>query len=337
MPRDAIGLDIGGANLKAATASGEAVTVPFELWRHPARLMTELRHIRCRWPELRTAAVTMTGELCDCYPTKRDGVRHILASVDEAFPGCRVGVWSSTGHFASTKEANADYLAVAAANWHALTTFAARFVPEGPALLIDTGSTTTDVIPLADGLPRPVGRTDADRLRSGELVYTGARRTPICALVGASVAAEFFATVHDAYVVLGELPEEPDNHATADGRPMTRANAHARLSRMLGGDPEITGEADTADLARRAVAGQRAAISTGIRQVLGRMPQPPRTVLLAGSGVFLAAAAWEEASSGRQAAIRVISLADRLGADRSTAACAYALAVLATEGPPWDW
>jgi (4-(4-[2-(gamma-L-glutamylamino)ethyl]phenoxymethyl)furan-2-yl)methanamine synthase len=337
MPRDAIGLDIGGANLKAATASGEAVTVPFELWRHPVRLATELGHIRRPWPDLRTVAVTMTGELCDCFPTKRDGVRHILAAVTEAFPGCRIGVWSTAGRFVSSTTANADHLAVAAANWHGLATCAGRLVPEGTALLIDTGSTTTDVIPMVDGKPRPVGRTDPERLCSGELVYTGVRRTPICALLGAAVAAEFFATVQDAYVLLGCSPEEPDNHATADGRPMTRANARARLSRMLGGDPEITCEREVEDLARRTVAAQRAAITHGIRQVLGRMPRPPRTVMVAGSGAFLAAGAWEEASAGLPDSVPVISLADRSGPDRSTAACAYAIATLAAEGPPWDW
>jgi probable H4MPT-linked C1 transfer pathway protein len=278
----------------------------------------------------------MTGELCDCFPAKRDGVRHILAAVGEAFPGCRVGVWSTAGRFVSSTEANADHLSVAAANWHGLATYAGRFVPEGTALLIDTGSTTTDVIPLVDGKPRPVGRTDPERLRSGELVYTGVRRTPVCALLGAAVAAEFFATVQDAYVLLGLSPEEPDNLATADRRPMTLPHAHARLSRMLGGDPAITSEADTADLARRAFATQRAVVAAGIRQVLGRMPRPPRTVLFAGSGAFLAVDAWEEVSSGCHDGVPVISLADRGGPDRSTAGCAYALAVLAAEGPPWD-
>src|SRR5947208_12344274 len=95
MPRDAIGLDVGGANLKAATASGQAVTVPFELWRHPDRLPVQLAGIRDRWPDVSVVAVTMTGELCDCFPTKRDGVRHILAAVAAAFPCCRTGVWST--------------------------------------------------------------------------------------------------------------------------------------------------------------------------------------------------------------------------------------------------
>ena len=69
----------------------------------------------------------------------------------------------------------------AAANWLALATAAARFVADGRGLLIDIGSTTTDLIPLDQGKVVVQGRTDTERLRTGELVYAGIRRTPICA------------------------------------------------------------------------------------------------------------------------------------------------------------
>jgi (4-(4-[2-(gamma-L-glutamylamino)ethyl]phenoxymethyl)furan-2-yl)methanamine synthase len=334
--RVVLGLDIGGANLKAATPDGRAAAVPFPLWKQPDSLPATLAELVARFPDAGELAVTMTGELCDCFPTKRDGVRHILAAVEAAFPGCRIGVWSTAGRFLSVGAANADHMKVAAANWHGLATYAGRFAPEGTAILIDTGSTTTDVIPLVDGAPRPVGRTDPERLRSGELVYTGVRRTPICALLGPAVAAEFFATAHDSHVLLGHLPEEPDNRSTADGRPMTRENARARLSRMLGGDPHLTAEPEALDLARRAFVAQRAAIAGGIRRVVDRLPRPPRAVLLSGSGAFLAGAAWDDGAAVGGPRARVSSLTDRLGPDLSTAACAYAVAVLATEGRPWD-
>ena len=121
-------------------------------------------------------------------------------------------------------------LLAAASNWLALATIAARLVGQGGGLLIDVGSTTTDIIPLIDGNPAPRGRTDTERLGSGELVYTGVRRTPVCALadrlpfggVPTGLAAELFATTHDVYLTLGALPEKPDDTDTADGRPATR-------------------------------------------------------------------------------------------------------------------
>src|SRR5436189_45661 len=105
--------------------------------------------------------------------------------------------------FVDTETARRNHLKVASANWHALATLAGQYMPEGPGLLIDIGSTTTDVIPLLDGIPIPQGMTDPDRLARHELIYTGVRRTPVCAVTRESVAAELFATTRDVYLVLG--------------------------------------------------------------------------------------------------------------------------------------
>jgi probable H4MPT-linked C1 transfer pathway protein len=337
MSRDAIGLDIGGANLKAATASGQARTIPFELWRRPDRLADELVRIRDEWSDIGFVGVTMTGELCDCFQTKRDGVRHILAAVEAAFPGRAIRVWSTTGRFVDVDAANQNYMAVASANWHALATFVGRDMPDGSGLLLDTGSTTTDIIPLRNGMPTTASATDEARLRSGEQVYTGVRRTPVCAVLGPEVTAEWFATTHDVYVRLGMLPEEPDNRSTADGRPMTDSHAHARLSRMLGGDPEITKPNQTMGLARRVFDAQRRIIADAIRAVLGRLPDAPGQVCLAGSGEFLARATWDDVKgSGLANRIPMCSMASRQGPTLSEAACAYAVAVLAVEASMWD-
>lgn len=326
MPRDAIGLDIGGANIKAATSSGDALSVPFELWRCPEGLADQLTAVRARWPDVPNVAVTMTGELCDCFPTKRDGVGHILAAVEQAFPRNRIEVWSTAGRFLSPAAARDNPLAVGAANWHALATVVGREMPAGPALLLDTGSTTTDIIPILDHVPVSVGTTDPERLRTGELVYSGVRRTPVCAVLGTEVAAEWFATTHDVYVRLGFLSPNPDDRSTADGRPMTGANAHARLARMLGGDPEVTSAEETRVLAERTLVEQRRAIAAGIRRVVDRLPNWPRAVCVAGSGEFLAISAWEAVRGGTGPVAR--ALTDLWGPSRSEAACAQAVAVL---------
>jgi probable H4MPT-linked C1 transfer pathway protein len=329
MPRDAIGLDVGGANLKAATASGDAVSVPFELWRRPERLADELARFQTRWPEIGVVGVTMTGELCDCFETKREGVRHILAAVDVAFSRRVVRVWSTAGTFVTAAEANRNYLSVAAANWHVLATLVGRQMPPGPSLLLDTGSTTTDIIPILNHVPVSLGMTDPDRLRTGELVYTGVRRTPVCAILGPNVAAESFATTQDVYVRLGLLPPNPDDRTTADGRPLTEDYSHGRLARLLGGDAEMTPPGETVELARRSFHAQRRTIADAIRRVIDRLPGPPRTICLSGSGEFLARAAWEDVVGPKEAAIW--SLADHWSPTRAAAACAVAVATLAAE------
>ena len=166
--------------------------------------------------------------------------------------------------------------------------------------------------------------------KAQELVYTGVRRTPICALLGLEVAAEFFATTQDAYLRLGMVPESPRDLDTADGRPATVDNAHSRLSRMLGGDADLISVERTRTLANKAFVVQRRTIADAIRAVAARLPGRVATTVLSGSGEFLGGAAVESALADSSSIAR-ISLADRLGTALSTAACAYAIAVLSSE------
>src|SRR5262249_5084485 len=141
--------------------------------------------------------------------------------------------------------------AVAAANWLAQATLAARLAPEGAALLVDMGSTTTDIVPLWNGKPTPAALADPERMAASELVYTGAARTPACPRLGPEVAAELFATMADVYHVLGD--HAPDEHEpTADGKPPTLPNAHAHLARLRCADPATFPHEESLRLAQRA-------------------------------------------------------------------------------------
>lgn len=323
---NALGLDIGGANLKAAHRDGVARSMPFALWQKPEGLAEALRSLLRDIPAFDRLAVTMTGELCDCFETKRQGVHAILDAVEAIAGPYPVRVWQTTGRFVDIATARARPLETAAANWLALATLAGRIVPEGPALLIDIGSTTTDIVPLLNGRPIPHARTDPERLRAGELVYTGVRRTPLCALLGAGYAAELFATTLDAYLVLGQIAEEPAERHTADGRPAIVTAAQARLARMIGGDVETCSSADRIGIAQRVLCEQKRLIDNAVQRVVMRsLPSPPQAVVLAGEGEFLAREALADLPA------QLISLADQLGPEVSRAACAYALAILASE------
>jgi probable H4MPT-linked C1 transfer pathway protein len=197
-------------------------------------------------------------------------------------------------------------------------------------LQIDVGSTTTDVIPLNDGRPVPKGRTDPERLRTLELVYSGVRRTPLCAILGGYAAAELFATTQDAYLVLGAIREDSTDCNTADGRPATRVAARARLARMLCADLETTTEDECRKLAERVLLRQTMHLATALEVVAKHLPGPPRTVVLAGSGEFLARVALEEQKAFPPCS--AVQLHQELGEEISVAACAFAVAVLAAEG-----
>ena len=107
-----LGLDVGGANLKAAAADGRAVSVPFPLWKQPDRLPAVLAELAGRFPEADAFAVTMTGELCDCFENKRQGVNAILDAVEGAGGGAPVRVWATDGRFVDVAAARAEFRAL---------------------------------------------------------------------------------------------------------------------------------------------------------------------------------------------------------------------------------
>ena len=213
-----LGIDIGGANLKSADDRGWARSVPFPLWRKSEELAQELEHLITSGPTAERLAVTMTGELCDCFSSKSEGVQRILDSVQAVAAGRDVCVYCVDGRFVTVDEARKTPDLAAASNWHALASFACRFLPDRTGLLVDIGSTTTDIIPLVDGRVAAIGCNDTERLLAAELVYRGVGRTPICAVTNTlpwrgetcPIAAEVFATTADAYVLTGELDEEPE-------------------------------------------------------------------------------------------------------------------------------
>jgi probable H4MPT-linked C1 transfer pathway protein len=326
---DVLGLDIGGANLKAAHTNGRALSVPFALWKNPSGLSEALARLRADMPSADAFAVTMTGELCDCFDSKRQGVGTILDAVVSVAGSTPLHVWNRDGHFVNVTRARRSVLEVASANWLALATFAGRYAAKGPALLIDIGSTTTDIVPLLDGSPVSKARTDRERLRNYELRYTGVRRTPLCALLAGYGAAEVFATTQDMYMILDFLPEDPANTDTADGRPATKAAAEMRIARMLCSDLETCTIGNRHRLVELARSNQTMILGDSFFQVTQRMAALPQSILLAGEGEFLSVMALREQEYIPPC--RLISLSKELGPEVSKAACAYAVARLAAE------
>ena len=325
--RSILGLDIGGANLKAAHTDGSAHNVPFALWKAPQDLPKSLADLVKTCPDFDELAVTMTGELCDCFANKQEGVHAILDAVEQAVSDKSIRVWQTSGQFVDVPAARQNILGTAAANWHALATYAGRFTPDGAAVLLDIGSTTTDIIPLINGKPASKGLTDTDRLKHHELVYTGVKRTPVCALLGNKVMSELFATTWDVYLILSDTADSEDCD-TADGRPADRAHAHARMARMTGADVAMCEPGETEALARQASAVQISAIRHALRKVLHTLPTPPKKWILSGSGEFLVKRILQ---AERIPEDQWLSLTSQHGGKISSAACAHALVVLAGE------
>ncbi len=345
MTHQPVALDIGGANLKLSNGLGWARCRPFPLWRNPDGLAGVLAEELAKAPQADRLVVTMTGELADCFHTKEEGVLHILKAVEQVAQGQKVQVYLVDGRLVSLDEARENPLQAAASNWHALAQFVCRFLAGKRAVLVDIGSTTTDLVPLAEGRPSPEAVDDTERMVAGELVYTGIMRTPVCAMTPwlpwrgkqVPVAAEVFATSADAYVTLGEIEEVQNQKApwTADGRPLTVPFAQARLARAICTDATRFSAQDARLAAEHLRSCQIAQIRIALTQVVSQQAELPECVVISGAGEFLARQVVSSFSFGK----KVISLAETMGQDErgkklSESAPAYALALLAQEAGP---
>ena len=224
----------------------------------------------------------------------------------------------------------------AAANWLALANLAARSIPESRGLLIDIGSTTTDLIPLDRGGVAARGRSDTERLQTGELVYAGVRRTPVCALatelpfrgIATGLAAEIFASTLDVYLTLGDIAANPSDLSTADGRPATVEAARDRLARMVGADRDGFSQEDALAFAHAADECLIDRLVARGRAGHGADDRPPRRRGCRRLGRVPGAAA---GPARHRAGRPDRQPAGSLGAVASSAGCAYALVKLAAE------
>lgn len=281
-----LGIDIGGANTKAATSDGRYVeTVYLPLWRG-ADLKGTLEHIKKSAPDTGAVGVTITGELADCYPTKKDGIDNIARTVKSVFPGAVF--YGSDGRFYDNTD---DHRLFSAANWSASARYTGRI--HGDVLFVDIGSTTTDIIPVVGGIPA-AGATDFQRLARSELIYAGALRTNLAALLrtaeakGCTVrtASELFAITADVYLLLGRIAPEDYTCDAPDGGRKDQEGAACRIARLVCCDLSELDPDDVRGIAMQAYKRQIDDLSDAIRLVSGR--HDLKRAAICGMGAFLA-------------------------------------------------
>ncbi len=251
-------------------------------------------------------AITMTAELSDAYATKAMGVRHILGCVKKISD--RIYILSNNGKLISTGEAEKKPYNVASANWIATSLYFAEKI--GTGILIDIGSTTTDIIPFKNGKITANGRNDTERLQNDELLYTGALRTNIATIVDSvpvkgkttKTASEFFANTADVYRILGDISEKQYTCETADGRGKSKNYCMSRLARIVCADTNTVSGEDIRKIAEYIKEQQIENISKSIKKISGK--HKIRNAIVTGTGKFLAL----EAAKG--AGIRKITESD---------------------------
>ena len=304
MAENYTGWDIGGAHLKVAQLDSAGRPRALEqfatpLWQGLETLAQPLAQALATLPGRRCVhTLTMTGELADCFASRREGVIRLVEYLSARLGADNpIRVYAGGKGLVAPARAGECHAHVASANWHATAAYAAQQLDAG--ILVDLGTTTTDIIPFQARRVCARGYRDQERLRSGELVYTGITRTPVMAVsaqapfnnVWQGIAAEYFANMADVYRVTGELDERFDLMPAADGGAKTRYHSSKRLARMLGTDHD-EGD-DTAPwlaLARYFADQQFARIDRAFRRVASRFDETVRgRIVAAGAGRFVIA------------------------------------------------
>ncbi|KQT87687.1 H4MPT-linked C1 transfer pathway protein [Methylobacterium sp. Leaf469] len=335
-----IGWDLGGVHVKAALVCGgrveTVVQAPCRLWRG----LPALDETFAQLPDWARApadhVVTMTGELTDCFSDRADGVAQLAGWAAAHLKGS-VRIYGGRAGLLAPEYARTAAADIASANWHATAALVGRH--HAHALLVDIGSTTADLIPVVGGTPAASGYSDAERLETGELVYTGVVRSHLIALCDHApfrgrrtrLMAETFATMADVYRITGDLPDDADQQQSADGKGKSLAESEIRLARIIGRDH---GEGDPADwraLAAHFAEAQLRPLHDAAALLLSRSDLPADAPLvICGAGRFVA----ERLATrlGRPAVALTDVIADRLpatGADwASTCGPAVAVALL---------
>lgn len=276
------GFDIGGANTDLAVIDFEKgeiknIEVDFAylpMWSNNddlSHVLIELIENICHLSEIDAVGISMTAELVDAYDTKKEGVLDVVKKCEEAFscPIAYVGI----GGMMTKSEIEKNPLKAAAANWIA-TAQIATLISDN-CIFIDTGSTTTDIIPIKEGRECAIGKSDFDRSATGELVYTGTLRTNLASFLdkvelnGKSyrVASELFAQTADVYMVLDLIDEKDYICDTFDGEGKSKLDCAKRIARVVCADLEMLSMDDVTEMCEYIHQKQVEQIADGLKQV----------------------------------------------------------------------
>ncbi len=244
-----LGIDIGGANTKITKLNtNNSYTIDhiyFPMWMKNNELINLLSKYNNNNNKISKIALVTTAELADAYKTKKEGIENILNSVEEAFPNKEIYIFDVNGNFLTVEEGKKKYMDISASNWTATTEFIKKEFNLNDFLLIDMGSTTTDIIPVING-NIVANKTDLDRLINKELLYVGTLRTPVSFLtneiifkgIKTNMSSEYFAITGDINIIMNKISENEYSCDTPDGKPANKEHCKIRLSKVICSDLE---------------------------------------------------------------------------------------------------
>ena len=247
-----IGWDIGGAHTKYTVTNDNSSSliskiIPLRIWESLDPLKKLLNNIVNEYGEdyLIINVISMSGEMCDIFSTRKEGVERILSLFNKRLFKNYIYTLKF-GIILLNK--NINYKHVASTNWHIIASYLSLLKKN--VIAIDLGSTTTDIILIKNNKCINKRIDDFTGLSQLELLYTGVLRTPIFAITKEiklngkiyRLIPEYYATMADIYRLLGIISSKDDYSDTADDRTKSKRNTLARVSRSIGLDYQAKNE-----------------------------------------------------------------------------------------------
>ncbi|MDY6931250.1 MAG: hydantoinase/oxoprolinase family protein [Halobacteriota archaeon] len=286
-----LGIDIGGANTKIVSSDGSFAELHYlPLWKE-SNLLDLLIDVKKRTNPY-AVGVVMTGELSDAFESKEEGIQYIYNTVNEVFPEAKY----LTVDFSFQNDISGDVNRFFAANWAASSSYVSLLKKD--VIFVDMGSTTTDIIPISDGVVL-AEKSDYKRLMSNQLIYAGVLRTNVACMVQefalgsaqCKSASELFAITADVYLLLEDITSEdytcdvPDWYAYEGVSGKDIYSAMNRLARVVCCDIDELGEQNILSLAKQVKGRQIDDLVRSLSDIKDRFDL--NSVVACGLGEFL--------------------------------------------------
>ncbi len=253
-----LGIDIGGAHIKLVGLDEKKELIfvdylKFYFWKEEKSINKIFNYINSKSNKNTLSGITMTAELCDIFKNRVDGFRKIYNYCKKL----------KNNYFFYTKSKKIfekkNYSAIVSMNWHSIGRLLEKKYKN--AIIVDFGSTTTDIICIKNYVIQNKNFDDFSRINSSELVYTGLTRTPIFAINSKvkingknfEIIPEFFSDMSDVYRINSILKKEFDIDETADGKKRSKFLSYSRLSRNFGLDHKKSNQNLIKDLSKKII------------------------------------------------------------------------------------
>ena len=237
-----LGIDIGGAHIKIVGLDKQKKIIlvkyiKFYFWKNKAKLFKFFDFINSISTPHTKIGITLTAELCDIFETRIDGFKKI-------YNECK-RLKNKFFFYTSSKEVftvKSNTKKIISMNWHATGKFISKNLSN--AVIVDFGSTTTDIICIKNKIIKNLSFDDFSRLKNNELIYTGLTRTPIFGImnelslngINYPVIPEFFSSMSDVYRINKSLDKILDIDDTADNTEKNLNQSFIRVARNFGFD-----------------------------------------------------------------------------------------------------